>query len=440
MYQISEQAQAVLQKLETAGYEAYLVGGCVRDLLLGKTPDDWDITTSAKPEETMTLFGEQAVATGLQHGTVTVVMAHKHMEVTTYRTETTYGDFRHPDAVHFTSSLEEDLARRDFTVNAIAMDLRGTLIDPFGGREDLENGVLRCVGAPEKRFSEDALRMMRALRFSSVLGFELETETARAIHAHCTLLENIAMERLRVELLKLLCGQDVVRILLEFSDVLGVFMPEILPSVGCDQKNFHHIYDVWEHIVRTVGYIRPDPVLRMTMLLHDLGKPYCMTIDAEGVGHFRGHAESSCELGHDILTRLRFDTESAHRILTLVKWHDVPVEETERAVRKLLNKLGVQAVRDLFEVKRADNLAQAPEFLGRQQQIDRLEAILKTLLEQDACFSLKHLAVNGNDLKELGLSGREIGQMLEQLLNLVLEDQLPNERDVLLNQAKQFKN
>ena len=259
---IAPPARRVLERLERAGYEAYLVGGCVRDLLLDRRPGDWDITTAARPEEVLSLFAPQAAATGLKHGTVTVFEGAASFEVTTFRLDGTYADHRHPDAVTFSDSLAEDLKRRDFTVNAMAMDQAGEITDLFGGREDLARGVLRCVGRPEQRLEEDALRIMRALRFSSVLGFTLAPETADAVFQGKSLLREVAVERVREELLKLLCGRCVVPALLQYAEVLGVVLPEILPAVGCDQRNIHHCYDVWEHIARTVRFVPPNAVLR----------------------------------------------------------------------------------------------------------------------------------------------------------------------------------
>ncbi len=432
MEAIPAAAREVLGRLTEGGYEAYLVGGCVRDLLLGRTPGDWDMTTSALPEATMALFAGHAVPTGLRHGTVTVRAGGASFEVTTYRVDGAYGDHRRPDTVRFTSSLTEDLGRRDFTVNAMAMDAGGTLVDPFDGQRDLKNRLLRCAGVPERRLEEDALRIMRALRFSAVLGFEIEAETDQAVHHMAAALEDIAAERLREELLKMLCGADAVRVLLEYPDVLGVFLPELLPAVGLDQRNRHHCYTVWEHTARSVGHIPPEPVLRMTMLLHDLGKPACMTVDEAGEGHFKGHAGVSHSLAKQILTRLRFDNDSAAQIEKLVKWHDAPIEPAERAMRRALNKMGAEGVRALLAVKRADNLAQAPAYLGRQQEIDALEALLAQVLARDDCFSLRQLAVDGHDLVALGYQGREIGQKLRWLLDAVVDGRLENEREGLL--------
>ena len=437
MRQIPMAARRVLETMEKHGFAAYLVGGCVRDLLRGKQPQDWDMTTSARPEQVMALFGGAAIPTGLQHGTVTVRAGEDSFEITTFRRDGDYGDHRHPDRVTFTDSLAEDLMRRDFTINAMALDLRGELTDLHGGRDDLAAGVIRCVGDARRRFDEDALRILRALRFAAALGFALEEETERGARAMAPLLKTVAAERVREELLKLLCGEHVVPVLLRYPDILGVFLPEILPAVGCDQRNHHHCYDVWEHIARTVGFAAPERELRMVMLLHDLGKPACMTVDDEGVGHFKGHAEESCRLGAAILERLRFSKDSTARILALVKWHDVPIEPTERSMRRVLHKMTPEGARDLLRVKRADNLAQAPAYLGRQQEIDDLERLLQAVLDRDSCFSLKQLAVNGHDVKGQGYQGPELGRALHWLLNAVMDGSVPYEKNALLEALKQ---
>ena len=432
MGKIAPQVKKIMGIMKENGYESYAVGGAVRDLLRGGEPCDWDMTTNARPEQIMALFEGHAIPTGLQHGTVTVRLDGISVEMTTYRVDGAYEDHRHPDCVEFTDELTEDLKRRDFTVNAMAMDEEGNVTDVFGGQADLAAKRIRCVGDPKQRFEEDALRILRAIRFSSTLGFPLEQETDAAVHAEAPMLQTVAAERLREELLRLLCGRDVLRVLLEYSDVLGVFLPEILPSVGLDQRNRHHCYTVWEHIAHTVSYVPPEGLLRMTMLIHDLGKPASMTVDEEGIGHFRGHAEISCQLGEEMLERLKFDNESQERILKLVKWHDVPIEPTEKAMRRALNKMGAENVQALLKVKRADNLAQAPEFLNRQLEVADLEMLLYHILKQDACFSLKQLAVNGHDLLELGYRGKEIGTTLQLLLEAVIDERLPNNKKALL--------
>ena len=437
---IPQEIQAVLRRLEGAGHQAYVVGGCVRDMCLGLPPHDWDATTSALPEETMALFDHFAIPTGLQHGTVTVRSGELVCEVTTFRAYGEYLDHRHPAGVTFTRSLTEDLARRDLTVNAMAMDAAGTLYDPFGGREDLRRRVLRCVGEPERRFQKDALRMLRTLRFSATLSFAIEADTHRSLRERRDDLRYVAAERVREELTKLLCGADVLRVLLEDPQVLGAVLPEILPCVGFDQHNRHHCYDVWGHTAHAVAAAPPEPVLRWAMLLHDLGKPRCFTLDEAGVGHFHGHHRPSAEMAEAICRRLRFDKATAQRICMLVRYHDRPIPLTERAIRRAMNQLGVEGLRQLCAVKRADNLAQHPDYRGRQREIDRGEAIMEELLQKDACFSLKQLAVNGQDMMTLGLQGPAIGKALQALLDAVMDGAVENDRDALLSLAQKMKN
>lgn len=429
---------SLLARLESAGYQGWAVGGCVRDTLRGAVPSDWDVTTDARPERVMALFGERAIPTGLKHGTVTVCAGETHVEVTTFRRDGTYSDHRRPDAVQFSSSLEEDLARRDLTVNAMAMDLRGHICDPFGGQEDLSRRVLRCVGDPLRRLDEDALRIMRTLRFAAVLGFTIEPDTSAALHRRAPLLADIAAERILVEMNKLLTGEYMASVLLAYPDVLGVFLPELLPCVGFDQRNVHHCYDVWTHSVYAASAIAPDAVLRWAMLLHDIGKPDCFTVDEHGTGHFYGHPARSAELAEAICRRLRMDKKSAQRIVTLVRWHDRDIPRTEKAVARAARQLGEDTLRQLLAVKRADNRAQSPLCRGRAADIDRAEAILDDLLARQSCFSLRELAVRGNDLTALGLRGPAVGEALQKLLDAVLDGSVPNERPALLALAQKL--
>lgn len=438
MAEIPKYVRDVLTALETAGYEAWCVGGCVRDTLLGRTPGDWDVTTNALPEETMAVFGAHAFPTGLKHGTVTVRADHQSVEITTYRVDGAYHDHRRPDSVAFTGSLKEDLRRRDFTVNAMAMDLRGELRDPFGGQADLKAGVLRCVGEPDRRFDEDALRILRGLRFAAVLGFALEPDTAAGIHRNRGLLRDIAAERIQAELWKLLCGNAAAEVLRAYPDVIGVFWPEILPMVGFDQRNFHHCYDVWEHTLHAVDTIPAEPVLRCAALLHDIGKPETFTVDEKGVGHFYGHGAVSRCMADQMLRRLKCSTEFRETVVRLVEWHDRDIPRTDKSIRRALRLLGERDLRRLIEVKRADNLAQAPEFHDRQLELDKAEQILEKLLAEDVCFSLKQLSVNGKDLTELGLSGPAVGKALDRLLDAVVNGEVPNERDALLETARKL--
>ena len=433
---IPEQVKKILLRLEEEGYEAWCVGGAVRDALLGLEPGDWDVTTSAPPEAVLSLFAPDALPTGLKHGTVTVG-GGKGVEVTTFRRDGAYLDNRHPDHVEFTGSLEEDLARRDFTVNAIAVNLRGELADPFGGRADAARKILRAVGEPEKRFGEDALRILRGLRFASRLGFAIEDGTAGAVRRCAPLLKHIAPERIRTELTGVLCGACAAETLLAYPDVLGVFMPEILPCVGFDQHSVYHCYDVWEHTARAVAAVKPLPVLRYAMLLHDLGKPETFALDGEGRGHFYGHWRRSVELAGDVLDRLRMDNHSKRMILTLVERHDCPLTLSEKSVRRNLARYGEETLRLLLEVKKADNLAQAEDYRDRQALIRQWADMLELVLAGGECFSLRQLAVKGGDLTALGLRGPAVGRALGGLLELVIDEKLPNERGILLEYIKE---
>jgi tRNA nucleotidyltransferase (CCA-adding enzyme) len=366
-------------------------------------------------------------------------MDHCGVEVTTYRVDGAYHDHRRPDAVTFTRSLEEDLRRRDFTVNAMAVDLRGELRDPFGGQADLAAGVLRCVGDPDRRFGEDALRILRGLRFSAVLGFAVEPETSESIHRNRELLGCIAVERIQVELFKLLCGKNAAAVLREYPDVIGVFWPEVLPMVGFDQKNIHHCYDVWEHSIHAVELVPADPVLRCAAMLHDIGKPRCFTVDDAGVGHFYGHGAISTTMADQMLRRLKCATAFRETVARLVDWHDRDIPRTDKSIRRALRLLGEENLRRLILVKRADNLAQAPEFHDRQRELDKGEAILDRLLAEDTCFSLKQLAVNGKDLIGFGFSGPEIGRALNALLDQVVNGELPNDREALLEAVRKAR-
>ena len=426
-----------LLRLNEAGYEAWLVGGCVRDRLMGAEPHDYDITTSASPEETEAVFaGERVIETGLRHGTVTVLLHGEPIEITTFRTEAAYSDHRRPDSVSFTRSLRKDLARRDFTVNAIAMDAEGNLCDPYGGKTDLEERILRAVGDAEARFREDALRILRCLRFSSVLGFSIEPETSAAMIRCRNLLDYVSAERTYAELTKLLCGMDVRRVLMEYTDVLGAVLPELLPMKGFDQRNYHHVYDVLEHTARVVEHVPPEARLRWAALFHDAGKPACFTQDDHGVGHFYGHAEKSRELADAALLRLKTDNATREAADQLIRYHDWPIEPTAPAVRRALHKLGPEGLRDLIALKRADNLAQAPKYRDRQRTCDEIEAMAEQVLAEEQAFSLKDLAVNGDDLRAMGMSpGPEMGILLDRLLDDVIADRLPNERNALLAKA-----
>ena len=426
-------AAGVLRRLRDAGYAAYAVGGCVRDSVMGVTPTDYDLATSATPEEMLRVFaGERVIETGVKHGTVTVLTGTSGVEVTTFRVDGAYSDARRPDAVTFTPSLPADLARRDFTVNAMAWDEReGLLIDPYGGAADIEQRVIRCVGDPDTRFREDALRILRALRFAAVLDFSIAPETAAALRRCAPLLEKISAERVTVELCKLLCGKNVRAVLLDFGDVLGVPIPEILPMRGFDQHNPYHIHDVWGHTAAAVESAPPTVVLRLAALLHDVGKPPTFTLD-EGGGHFYGHAKAGAELADTILRRLRFDTATRERVVLLVREH-CGFELAERTVKRALNRLGPEAFFQLAGLMRADNLAQSPALRHRQAWIDAMERLGREILEKEACFSLRDLAVDGKDLIAAGRApGPELGAALKKLLDAVIDGKVTNEKAALL--------
>ncbi len=430
-FSIPSGARDILETLRDAGHEAFLVGGCVRDLLRGVEPHDWDLCTSARPEETLACFsGGQVVETGLKHGTVTVLEKNVPYEITTYRADGSYSDGRHPDRVLFISSLEEDLARRDFTMNAAAMGPDGSLRDPFGAAEDIARGLIRCVGSPDRRFHEDGLRLMRALRFASCLSFSLEGETAAAVHRCKGMLAGISPERINFELCRLLTGPGAGAVLREYPDVFCVFWPELEPLVSLEQHNPWHRWGGWEHTVRAVEAAPPEPVLRLTMLLHDVGKPSCKTTDEMGVDHFYHHSEVGAELADGMLRALRFDTATRRQVVELVKLHGVGLVPGTKSARRWLNRLGPEGFFQLLAVKRADNLGQNPELVrDRLAVLDALRAEAEEILARRECFSLKDLAVNGRDVLAAGFPpGPEVGRVLDQLLEQVLSGEVPNQR------------
>ncbi|MCI8915738.1 MAG: HD domain-containing protein [Oscillospiraceae bacterium] len=428
-------ARHILQTLNGAGYEAYLVGGCVRDLLRGVPPHDWDLCTSAHPEETEGCFtGQRIIETGLKHGTVTVLVDGEPYEITTYRTEGPYSDRRRPDFVRFVSGLEEDLARRDFTMNAIAMDLGGHLRDPFGGADDIKAGLIRCVGCPSQRFQEDGLRIMRALRFAAAFGCEIEDRTAQAIHENRAILDRVAVERINAELRKLLVGQHAGAILRQYPDIFCQFWPQLGPLVTLEQHSPWHCWGGWEHTIRTVEAAPTHVTLRLAMLLHDIGKPSCKSTDEQGIDHFYGHPAVSARLANEMLQALRFDNHTRERVALLVGRHDMPVPPDVRVIRRRLSRLGPEAFFQLLEVKRADSMGQALEKVrDRLAEIDEIKMMAEQILAEGQCLTLKGLAVNGRDVIAAGVApGPQVGRMLNALLDQVLSGQIPNEREALL--------
>ena len=432
-------AAFVLQRLKENGFQGYVVGGCVRDSLLGRAPKDWDICTDALPEEMQRVFRDQhVIETGLKHGTLTVMYDHEPYEVTTFRVDGEYTDHRHPDAVRFVKNVVDDLARRDFTVNAMAWNPQSGLVDAFGGQEDLRAGVIRCVGEADRRFGEDALRIMRALRFASVYGFDIEAETAAAVHRLKDTLRDVAAERIRVELAKLLCGQGVGKMLREYADVFFAILPQLAPMHGFDQRTPYHAYDVWEHTVRAVENAPSTETLRLTLLLHDAGKPAAFTVDEQGVGHAHGHHRLSAEIAAEVLAYLRLDNATRDRILMLVEHHDWPLSTERTLLKRRLNRLGEEALYQLIEVQRADALGKGTEAAADvEARTEELRQALTVLLAERPCVTLRDMAVNGRDLMAEGIAhGKQLGETLNWLLAEVLNERLPNEREALLSAAR----
>lgn len=436
MIDLPAHAARAIAQLEEAGYEAWAVGGCVRDSLRGAQPHDWDLCTAAKPAEMQAVFAEDRVLeTGLKHGTLTVLTDDGPLEITSFRADGGYSDGRHPDGVRFVPDVTADLARRDFTVGAMAWHPARGLCDPYGGLDDLQDGVLRAVGDPDARFQEDALRILRGVRFASQLGFTVEAETAAAMRRQVGRLSCVAAERIREELTGLLCGRFATRALRNFSDILTASLPELAPMVDCAQQNPHHLYDVWEHSIRAVGQVPAEPCLRWATLLHDSGKPACKTVDENGVGHFYGHPQVSREIAEALTRRLRFSGEQIARILLLVEQHDRPLGDSDKLVRRRLVQIGENSFRDLLAIKKGDAVGQGthPDNVAALWETERR---LNAVLAQDACLSLRQLAVNGNDLTALGLHGPAIGAMLHDLLDAVVDGALDNTRQALLAHAR----
>ncbi len=444
---LPKDVRRIIDELSRNGFEAYAVGGCVRDSLLNREPGDWDITTDAKPLETKSLF-RRTVDTGIKHGTVTVLLGGSSYEVTTYRLDGLYEDSRHPVEVTFTGSLKEDLKRRDFTINAMAYNDEAGLIDEFGGLSDLEGKLIRAVGAPLERFGEDALRIMRAVRFAAQLDFEIEKETFKAISEVAESLRNISAERIRTELVKLLCSKHPEKLLdLHESGITGVILKEFDRALETPQNNKHHMYDVGIHTVEALKFSTTfdeslsegdRTVLRLTMLLHDMGKPLCKTTDEAGVDHFKGHSLESEKIAEDVLCRLKFDNATKDKVLTLVKYHDHRREATEPNVRRTIAQIGKELMPLWFMVRRCDTMAQSVYIREEKlKEIDRFEQVYKSVLEKGDCITLSELAVNGNDLIEYGIKpGKELGAILKRMLDAVLEDPSLNDRDKLLGMLR----
>ena len=432
-------SKIALERLKSKGFEAFLIGGSVRDYIMDLPIGDIDITTNAKPYEVEQVFSDfRVIETGMKHGTVTVLIENEPVEITTYRSEGTYSDNRHPDSVVFSKSLSDDVVRRDFTMNGIAFDFDGGFCDLVDGIEDIKNETVRCIGNPETRFNEDALRILRAMRFASVLGFKIEEETTNAIHKCKDLLKNISAERIREEFQKLICGKNAYNILQGFSDVIAVFIPEIQDCIGFEQVNRHHCFDVYAHTLKAIEKSSQNLSIRLALFFHDIGKPHVAHFDEKGEQHYYGHPKKSAEITEKIMTRLRFDNDMKNKVVTLVKMHDSPimvnnlVAPDRKRLKKIMSQIGSDLIFDLIEIKYCDNSAQNPEYFRGEDFYAQTRCIINEIINEKECFSFKQLAINGNDLLSLGIKGKEIGEALQKALTAVIDEKVENEKSELL--------
>lgn len=434
---IPKYASTALEILASNNFEGYLVGGCVRDFLMNITPHDFDITTNALPSQLKQIFsGFKTILSGEKHGTVGVIIDGNVVEITTYRTEAGYSDNRHPESVEFSTSIEDDLKRRDFTINAMAMDIKGNIIDLFDGKSDLNKGIIRAVGNPTERFEEDALRIMRALRFAARLGFTPNADTAAAIIECRNRLKNISAERIRDEFSGLICGKYAVEVLRRYRDVIAVFIPELKPCFDFDQKSPWHKYDVWEHTLHALGQSENSLKIRLSVLLHDIAKPDCFKQDENGRGHFKHHAEQSAVKAKQILSSLKYPKRLTEDVTAVIFNHrDVP--KTKYEVKKLLSSIGKENTIDLIALQRVDSLSKQ-DFCRSETEIhDNNLKIVEETLANNECLTIKQLDISGHDLIEAGFEGRKIGQILNQLLEEVLKENLKNEKNMLKKHIEQ---
>ena len=438
---IPDGANLLIHTLQDNGYSAYVVGGCVRDSILGREPHDWDICTSATPEQMIEVFKDKRVIeTGLQHGTITVVVDKIPYEITTYRIDGDYSDSRRPDSVTFTDSLIEDLRRRDFTINAMAYNDTQGLVDPFGGIGDIKYEKIQCVGSAKERFNEDALRILRAIRFASQLEFSITPGTDWEIHQLYKNLENISIERINSEFCKIVNSDDFCVELLLYKDVFSLFIPELKDMIDFPQNNPWHIYNVFEHTVHAVAECESkDLITRLAVFFHDFGKPHSYQDDMCGVRHFKGHAKVSAIMTDEIMKRLRFDNNTRNKVVELISYHDSTFQVGKKYVKKWLNKVGEEQLKRLLDLKEADNKAQNLErSKDRINELQEIKVLVDEVLQEQECFSLKDLAVNGTDVMEAGVKqGKQVGEILNSLLDMVINGEIENNQDKLLNYIKE---
>lgn len=433
------QIKELLERIERAGYKAYLVGGCVRDSQMGLQPHDFDIAASSVPSETARIFADcRVIETGIKHGTVTVLYKGLSIEITTFRIDGEYADGRHPDYVSFSANVEDDLSRRDFTINGMAYGLKNGLIDPFGGRADIGAKLIRCIGDPDKRFSEDALRILRALRFSARLGFSIDEATKAAMLARKTALKKISAERIFSELQQILCGRYIKRVMLEFHEIFSVILPPLAIQVGYDQNSKYHNSTLYEHTVRAIEAAPEDPLMRLVMLFHDMGKPQCRTIGEDGVSHYYSHADASTKIADELLRRFKCDNSRRITVCEVVKYHDIPIDTSRKYIKKMISRIGYDIFRYVMLAHMADDSAKADFVLPRVEIEQEILAIAEEIAAERPCLTVKDLAVGGKDLSTFIPPSPRMGEILKQLLAEVVEETLPNEKPALIERAKQL--
>lgn len=439
MWELPLSVKTAFDILNQNGYSVYVVGGCVRDKIMGRTVNDYDMTTSASVSDMKRIFsGYRQVLAGEKHGTVAVVIDDDVLEITTFRADGEYLDFRHPNEVRFVTTFAEDAARRDFTMNSIGYSPKEGFVDHYGGINDIRDGIIRCVGDAEKRFDEDALRIMRAIRFASQLGFDLDDETKEAAFSQKDNLKNISKERIFEELKKLLMGKNVEKVLNEYMGIISSVIPSLENIIGYDQQNYHHNLTLSAHTAKVVSSLPADETLRLAGLFHDIAKPVCATVDEKGIKHFRGHPSKGAEMVREILADLRCDNKTLEDVYILIKEHDSDIPEEEKSIKRKLSKLGERLFFKLMDIKTADNLAQDPKFL-RVDKFERIRNIAREIILRNDCISLKDLEINGRDINAMGYSpSKKTGECLEYLLDIVINEEIPNEKEKLLAEAKKF--
>ncbi len=437
---LPKEVEYVLDKLNTFGYDAYIVGGCVRDSILKRKPNDWDVCTSALPDEMIEVFEDhEVIPTGLKHGTITVIINQMSIEITTFRIDGEYSDNRRPDEVEFTTNIIEDLSRRDFTINAMAYHPKEGLIDPFYGLADIENRFIKCVGDPFNRFTEDALRVLRAIRFSCQLEFAIEPTTTWAIKKMYINLGYISKERITSEFNKMIVCKSFYQHLLSNPEIFSHIIPELAEGVGFHQLNPYHQYTVYDHIAYAVSYSENDLITKLALLFHDIGKPRCSVLDENGIGHYYGHATVSAEMADKIMKRMKYDNDTREKVVELIKYHDATIEPKHKYIKRWLNKLGEEQFRRLLNIRTADILAQ--KTIPNDERFHRVSLafeLIDEILISEECFTLKDLAINGKDLLVLGIpEGKQVGEILNQLLNMVIDDEIENDKNKLLKYLKE---